>query len=333
VSRAASALAAAVAVLALGPRAGAEADAVAVAPWGGAEPGLAERGGAAASRVAELLGDRLPERAVLGPWEAALAGLERDASAAAVRRSAAAVGADEVLVGRVLPGTDGLRVDAELRSGHSGGALARFRASASGPDAAAEVAETLASAVLREVGGAAAGPADVAAAPPGASEAAEEASGGEAAEGPFGLGDARGDQPIRIRSDELEWIQPESGGRHIIFRRDVVVEQADITLRSDELEAFYPQDSSSPERLVATGHVRVSQGPRRARCDRAVYERARQEVLCVGSAELVQECDRVRGEEIRFDLERERVRVTGAPSVVLWPEEQRPEDPCGEEPS
>ena len=36
-----------------------------------------------------------------------------------------------------------------------------------------------------------------------------------------------------------------------------------------------------------------------------------------GRAEVLQGCDRVRGEEIEFDLERERIRVTGAASVVI----------------
>jgi hypothetical protein len=45
-------------------------------------------------------------------------------------------------------------------------------------------------------------------------------------------------------------------------------------------------------------------------------------VICTGRAELFQGCDHVRGQEIRFDLAGDRVRVTGAPSVVIYPDDR-----------
>ena len=79
------------------------------------------------------------------------------------------------------------------------------------------------------------------------------------------------------------------------------------------------------ERLIAEGNVAVEQGERHASCQQATYERKLQTIVCRGKAEVVQGCDRVRGREIEFDLERERVRVTGAASVLI-----RPEDADGE---
>ena len=49
--------------------------------------------------------------------------------------------------------------------------------------------------------------------------------------------------------------------------------------------------------------------------------RADQKIFCQGKAEVVQGCDRVRGHEIEFDLARDRVRVTGAASVLIRPED------------
>ena len=107
--------------------------------------------------------------------------------------------------------------------------------------------------------------------------------------------------------------------------------QADIVLHTDELTAYYPPGASQPERLVARGKVRVTQADKRARCDRATYERDTQTVICTGHAEIMQGCDRVRGTEIHFDLDRERVRVLGGPSVVIQPEGDEAKGRCAED--
>ena len=114
---------------------------------------------------------------------------------------------------------------------------------------------------------------------------------------------------------------PHDGGRRLVFSNNVAVVQGDIVLNADRLEAVYPQGASQPDLLLATGHVRIAQGDRRARCERATYERVAETIVCRGNAEVIQGCDRVRGEEIAFDLVQERVRVTGAASVVIQPDD------------
>ena len=126
----------------------------------------------------------------------------------------------------------------------------------------------------------------------------------------------RSDDPISIKSDELE-VLPQDGGRRLVFSRNVVVVQGDIQLRANRLEAIYPQGASQPDSLHATGHVFVIQGDREARCEDATYVRASDTIFCRGNAEVVQGCDRVRGREIEFDLANDRVRVSGAASVLI----------------
>jgi lipopolysaccharide transport protein LptA len=220
----------------------------------------------------------------------------------------------------------GVSMQAELRSGHSGAAIGRYSARAEGPDAVATAAASVATAMLRDLG---AEPAPeplppVSTTPPVPDAGAETETDGDG----LGLGLARKDAPIRIRSKELEVITVDDG-RQIVFTDDVVVVQGDIRLESDVLEAYYPPGASQPERLVAQGRVRVKQGDKRANCDRATYRRETQTVECQGHAELRERCDRVRGEKILFNLETERVRVLGAPSVVIHPEGTEPVDGCG----
>ena len=69
-------------------------------------------------------------------------------------------------------------------------------------------------------------------------------------------------QPISIHSDELEASQ-NGGARRLVFSKNVRVEQGDLQLASARLEAFYPEKSNQPDRLVASGGVHVVQGTAR----------------------------------------------------------------------
>ena len=150
------------------------------------------------------------------------------------------------------------------------------------------------------------------------SVAAPTKAAGEGEHQPFGIGIPDSDQPISIRADELEAVST-GGARRLIFTANVRVEQADIRIESDLLEAFYPKGEKQPDRLVATGNVRLTQKDVEARCDHATYERIAQLLLCEGNAELRDGENRVAGSTIEFDLEREIVKVKGGASVLIYP--------------
>lgn len=262
---------------------------------------------------------------LLGPVIAA-AESEREAAAELTAAIAEELAADEDLAAEAIPATpDASRVDAErvrawsqasngapvlvgevdsgaariaLRSGHSGGVIDSWEIGrALDPG---EIERALASvriAVLRP------------ATPAVSSEPA-------AAEGDVEPAGLRTDEPISIRSEQLDVVSRE-GRRHLVFRDHVVVRQGDVELRANQLDAFYAAGDSQPERLVARGAVEVAQGERVAHCDEAIYEREQNSIVCTGRAELVQGCDVVRGERLEFDLAREHFRVTGAASVEL----------------
>lgn len=129
-----------------------------------------------------------------------------------------------------------------------------------------------------------------------------------------------GEGPVTIRADELQaWETPE--GRHLTFGGEVDVEREDLTLRATHIEAFYPPGASEPERLVASGDVRVTQRDREALCDRAEYHRLERRLECRGSARLQQQDDHVVGDVIDFDLNAETLVVTGNTRLFLAPRE------------
>jgi lipopolysaccharide export system protein LptA len=295
---------------------------------GGSKPGPASADLDVASVLAQQLDSRSGLRVV------APDALRRDArglsdpQAADVRRWARWNQVENVLIGR----SDDLGVAVELRSGHSGAALAEYRVATDSSDSSEALngaVERLAVLILADLGEV------VTESPtPAVSAAADGAPsatrGGEPLPGANPKADslallpaARREDPISINSDELE-VVPEAGGRRLVFSRNVEVLQGDVTLNANRLEAVYPQGASQPDQLRATGDVRVHQGDRRARCDEATYERSAQTIVCRGRAEVTQGCDRVRGQEIEFDLVRERVRVSGAASVVIQPEDADP---------
>jgi lipopolysaccharide transport protein LptA len=129
----------------------------------------------------------------------------------------------------------------------------------------------------------------------------------------------RSDAPISIKSDELEAVDRD-GVKKFVFTGRVHAVQADLELDSDRLEAFYPKGESQPDRLVAIGHVVMTQTGRRALCEKATFYRVDQKVVCVGDAQLEQECDRVRGTEIVFHLDTEVLNVNGAADVRIHPD-------------
>jgi lipopolysaccharide export system protein LptA len=127
------------------------------------------------------------------------------------------------------------------------------------------------------------------------------------------------DAPLAIRADRLEAFE-DDGRRQIRFEGQVEVVRSDVVLRSQRLEALYPDGGRQPDRLVATGEVALTQGEREARCNRAVYHRGAQRVECSGQAELKDGDDRVRGEMIAFDLDAETVVVTGGTRLFFRPD-------------
>jgi lipopolysaccharide transport protein LptA len=228
--------------------------------------------------------------------------LVAEPEASQVREWAEGAGVEAVVFGKTTPATAGVGVEVEVRAGHSGVAMANYQVALVTLEDPVPEIDALAEQILTGLGYEPPAP------PPAAMEEAED-SGSR-----FSL--IREGESISIESDELEVTQ-DGDERHLIFNRAVRVELSDLRLRTDRLDAYYKKGEGQPDRLVATGSVRVQQGDRQARCDVATFQNSNQYVVCTGHAALRQGCDLVRGTEIRFDLEEESVRVIGAASVVI----------------
>ena len=286
---------------------------IAVAPFASSAE-AASTAVAVSNRLAERIAERSAVR-VVPPQKTGMVAVP-DLETEQTRAWSERLAVDSIVVGSVESVAGAHEVAIDVRSGHSGGPISRHRVRVANLGDVDRAAGELADAVMDALGIALAEPLPAVAAE--APESPERAAGdGGRSRDLFSL--ESGDEPLSIDSDELE-LTERGENRHLIFRRNVRVTQGDMELRTEELEAFYESGFSQPQRLVATGQVRVRQGERRARCDRAIYRRADQTVECIGHAELVQRCDRVRGQTIRFDLDRDRVWVLGGASVVITPD-------------
>jgi len=280
------------------------------------EAGATAEAGQLATRLARELSAQSTSRVV--PPEQFAVQANADPRSRELRQWAEEADVDAVVVGRVSqPGEPaaGFEMAVEVRSGHSGGSLSAYRVAVAPGVGGDRSLEAVAGSILEGLGYQVGALPDVGAPTAKAAGTITE----EDADDGLGFSSLSGDEPISITSEELEVIQREDG-RTVIFDHDVVVVQDDIELQADHLEALYAKGESQPDELRAAGSVRVNQGEKWASCDRAVYLRGPQTVTCVGHAQLTRDCDVVRGEKIRFDLEGEGVKVIGAAAVEMNPD-------------
>ena len=251
-----------------------------------------------------------------------------EARTAAEQAQRGKVGA--LVVGRTTGLGGKLSIDARLRDGATGEPIGRrFFVEVARPKELAAAVEQLAGQVIAQANEA---PATRPSAPS-ASSAPAVASAPEAAAAAAGPGapEARAagaappagfesDAPITIKSDTLD-VFDEGGKRRFNFVGNVRAKQADLLIRSERLEAFYPPNGSQPERIVAIGAVTMNQAGRTARCAQATFYRKDDRIVCVGDvAEVEQGCDIVRGREIVFHTTSQLLKVNGSADVRINPE-------------
>jgi lipopolysaccharide export system protein LptA len=140
------------------------------------------------------------------------------------------------------------------------------------------------------------------------------------------FGTADSDQPLEITSSRLEVFQEEQKS---IFSGDVVAQQGDKTLYTDQLTVIF-DDQNDVSRVEAAGNVRIEEPLRNARGNHAVFDRQADTLILSGNAEVVQGENRIAGDEITLFIGQNRSVVkshdTGRVRAVILPE-KNPESP------
>ncbi len=133
----------------------------------------------------------------------------------------------------------------------------------------------------------------------------------------FGFDLRESSQPIRIKSDALEW---DYKGYVVTFKGNVIANQEDITLYSDRLIIYYDEANSEVTQIVAEGAVRIVQLDRRATGEKAVFQNAERKIILTGRPVVRQGNTMVIGEKITILIDRDWVEVERA-DVTISPEE------------
>ena len=110
-------------------------------------------------------------------------------------------------------------------------------------------------------------------------------------------------EPIFITSD---WMEADRKKNTIIYKGRVVAIQADMTMRSDTLTAYYEPDMKQMREVVAEGKVNVTQGDRVATGSKAVFDGKNQTITLTGSPVVRQGNNEVSGNRIIFFMEEDR---------------------------
>ncbi|MBW2423792.1 MAG: hypothetical protein JRG86_06070, partial [Deltaproteobacteria bacterium] len=228
-------------------------------------------GESAALPVSQALAARLARRPIerLIPPDGIVAEPGIEPPAADVRRWAFNAAVDAVVVGelRIQAGPEDpgpVRVEAAVRSGHSGAELFRHDVVMEHPADLGPSVEALAVTILAGLGYADAGEGSEAvvgsvvggAAPVAAGPIDAGGSGGgnggsgRGLDTEFALPGFDHAAPIEIQADEAEILDLEDH-RQLVFQKNVRVRQANIVLHTDRLEAEYVKGESEPVRLVA----------------------------------------------------------------------------------
>jgi lipopolysaccharide export system protein LptA len=115
-------------------------------------------------------------------------------------------------------------------------------------------------------------------------------------------------EPIDITSDRVETF---SRDNLIAFKGNVIARQKDVVIYADSVEAVLSQDGKGIERVIAGGNVKIQQGLRVASCQKAIFYNLERKVVLTGDPKVLDGENMVSGEEILFDVERNRVEVKG----------------------
>ena len=128
-------------------------------------------------------------------------------------------------------------------------------------------------------------------------------------------------EPIFITSN---WMEADRKKNTITYKGQVVAIQADMTMRSETLTAYYDPDMKQLKEAIAEGKVQVDQGDKHARGAKAVFNGKAQTVVLTGSPLVRQGNSEISGNRITFFIEEDRAVVEGGSErvkAIIFPEE------------
>ena len=115
--------------------------------------------------------------------------------------------------------------------------------------------------------------------------------------------------PVDIHSEEMS---VDFENNMIVFKGDVKVLQSDFSLTAGEVTAFFGESADDIKKIVASDDVKIQKADKMAWGEQAVYDRQSATILLTGAPVLKQGRNYIKGEEIQFSLDEDRMEVKGS---------------------
>jgi len=133
--------------------------------------------------------------------------------------------------------------------------------------------------------------------------------------------------PIYITAD---WMEVDQNKNTITYKGRVVTIQADMTMRSEALIAYYDPETKQMRQIVAEGKVNATQGNRVATGEKAVFDDKSKTVTLTGNPVMRQGNSQVTGTQVVYYMDQDRAIAEGDGKVrvqaTIFPEELKNQD-------
>src|ERR1044072_3750396 len=134
--------------------------------------------------------------------------------------------------------------------------------------------------------------------------------------------------PIYITAD---WMEVDQTKNTITYKGRVVTVQAEMTMRSDTLTAYYDDNMKQMKQIVAEGKVNATQGNRVSIGDKAVFDDSAKTVTLTGNPVMRQGNSQVTGIRVIYFVEQDRATAEGDGKIrgqaTIFPEELNQKQP------
>ncbi len=132
--------------------------------------------------------------------------------------------------------------------------------------------------------------------------------------------------PIHITSDHVEAQQARNSVR---FYGKVVARQKHVTLKCDTLTAYYAKGGKAIDKIVAHGHVVITQLNKKVTCAKAIFYNAQRKIELEGTPVVAWDGpNRITGNKMILLLEKNEIQILGSkrkPTELLIYPNQKPE--------
>src|SRR5919106_5417492 len=133
--------------------------------------------------------------------------------------------------------------------------------------------------------------------------------------------------PIYITAD---WMEVDQSKNTITYKGRVITNQANMTVRSEALMAYYNPDMKQIKQIVAEGKVNATQGNRVATGERAVFDDKEKTVTLTGNPVMRQGNSQVSGSRVVYFIEQDRAVAEGDGKervrATIFPEDLQKQD-------